>query len=354
MPQSDPSKTEEATPKQRNRARDEGNVPRSEEVPKAVGLLAGVIIIRLLFPYLSEKITDSCHFFLNKQLLTELTPASTYWLFVYSVQQMAFIVLPIMIFILLACFFCIRLQVGHLWTLKPFKPKLSQFNLIKGLGKICNLDSAIKLVRSILQAAVIAIAPYIVIKTEMNNLLPLFHKSVEGITIFILELSYKTFIYALVPMIIIAIIDLVYQRWDYEENLKMTKDEVKDERKQAEGDPEVKKEQRQKMLSSMQQRMIKEVPEADVVITNPTHLAVAIKYDPTRAPAPLVLAKGADHIAEKIKEIAKENNIPIKENKPLAQALYKSVEIGESIPEEMYKAVAAILADLYKYKKQPG
>src|SRR6056297_2273605 len=121
MPQSDPSKTEEATPKQRNRARDEGNVPRSEEVPKAVGLLAGVIIIRLLFPYLSEKITDTCHFFLHKQLLTEITPASTYWLFVYSVQQMAFIVLPIMIFILIACVLCLRLQVGHLWTFKPFK-----------------------------------------------------------------------------------------------------------------------------------------------------------------------------------------------------------------------------------------
>lgn len=354
MPQNDPSRTEEATPKQRNRAREEGNVPKSEEVPKAVGIIAGLIIIRTLFPFISGKLNEICQFFLNKQLLMQLNQNTVQDIFVYGLQQMAYILLPIMFFVFIASVVCVRAQVGHLWTFKPFKPKISQFNIVSGLGKICNMDSAIKLVRSIFQAAVIAVAPYIVIKSEIHNFLPLFYQSIEGIIIYILELGYKTFIYALVPMIIIAIIDLVYQRWDYEENLKMTKDEVKDERKQAEGDPEVKQEQRQKMQSTMQQRMIKDVPEADVVITNPTHIAVALKYDPQKAPAPLVLAKGADFVAEKIKEIARENNVPIRENKPLAQALYKSVEIGEAIPEEMYKAVAAILAELYKNKNQSG
>ncbi|MFP4167517.1 MAG: flagellar biosynthesis protein FlhB [Desulfonatronovibrionaceae bacterium] len=354
MPQKDPSRTEKATPKQRRKARQEGNVPRSEEMPKAVTIVAGLIIIRLTFPFISTKLTETCRFFLDKQILMDLNTDTIRSVFVYSIQQMALILLPIMLFVFLACVVCIRAQVGHLWTFKPFKPKISKFNIVSGLGKICNLNSAIKLVRSIFQAAVIAVAPYLVIKSEIHNFLPLFYQSIEGVIVYILELGYKTFLYALVPMIIIAIIDLVYQRWDYEENLKMTKDEIKDERKQAEGDPAMKKEQRQKMFSSMQQRMRKEVPEADVVITNPTHIAVALKYDPSKAPAPLVLAKGADYMAEKIKEIAREHDVPIRENKPLAQALYKSVEIGESIPEEMYKAVAAILAELYKYKKQPG
>jgi flagellar biosynthetic protein FlhB len=160
-------------------------------------------------------------------------------------------------------------------------------------------------------------------------------------------------IIAMVPMLLIAAADLWYTRWDYEENLKMTKDEVKDERKQMEGDPEIKQQQKSKMLQSMSQRMMQDVPKADVVITNPVHLAVALKYDPMQAPAPMVLAKGANRVAERIKDIARENNIPIRENKPLAQALYKMVEIGDAIPEELYQAVAAILAQLHRFRR-PG
>ncbi len=354
MPQSDPSRTEEATPKQRDKAREEGNVPRSEEVPKAVGVITALFIIRVLFPYISDKILGIFTYFLDKNLLIELTPENVVALFNFGLRELSFTILPIMLFIFAVILACQRIQVGHLWTLKPMQPQISQFNPINGLMNILSFDSAVSLVRSVLQAAVIAIAPYIVIKSEMHNLLPLFHQSIEGIVIFILEVSFKTFLYALLPMIIISIIDLAYQRWDYEEQLKMTPDEVEDEQKQAEGDPDVKKEQREKMSSTSKQRMMNDVPQADVVVTNPTHIAVALKYDPEKAPAPLVLAKGADYLAEKIREIARENDVPIRQDKPLAQALYKSVEVGEAIPEEMYRAVAAILAELYKYKKQPG
>jgi flagellar biosynthetic protein FlhB len=149
-------------------------------------------------------------------------------------------------------------------------------------------------------------------------------------------------------MIIIGLADLLYTRWDYEENIKMTKSEVKDERKQAEGDPAIKSKQRQKMMAVMMRRMMQDVPKADVVITNPTHLAIAIRYNALEAPAPLVLAKGAGAVAERIKEIAREHGVPVRENKPLARALYKVVEVGDTIPEEFYQAVAAILAQIYK------
>ena len=155
-------------------------------------------------------------------------------------------------------------------------------------------------------------------------------------------------------MVVIAVADLVWTRFQYEENLKMSKDEVKDERKQAEGDPKIKQQQRQKMMAFIAKRMMKEVPRADVVITNPTHYAVALRYDPTVCPAPLVVAKGMNKVAERIKLIAREHHVPIRENRPLAQSLYRLVEVGQPIPEELYKAVAAVLADEKAHQDGPA
>jgi flagellar biosynthetic protein FlhB len=243
--------------------------------------------------------------------------------------------------------------VGPLWTTKVFEPKLSQFvNIVGGLKKlIFDVKTIVRLLKSLLSAAAIGLAPYIVLKSKFSLLPSLFYQNVESIAAFILQTGALMVFYALIPMLIISVADLIYTRWDYEENLKMTKDEVKDERKQMEGDPQIKGQQREKMMESMAQRMLQQVPQADVVITNPTHLAIALAYDALKAPAPLVLAKGAGHMAEKIKEVARENNVPIRENKPLAQALYKAVEVGDIIPEEMYQAVAQILAQLFKHKK---
>jgi len=152
----------------------------------------------------------------------------------------------------------------------------------------------------------------------------------------------------------IAAFDVWQSRYAYKEGMKMTKDEVKDERKQAEGDPVVKSQQKQKMLAMVMKRMLQDVPKADVVVTNPDHIAVALRYDAQEAPAPVVLAKGADHLAEKIKTIARENRVPIRENVPLARALYKAVDVGDMIPEELYKAVAAVLASIWRLKPNAG
>ena len=354
MPQSDPNRTEDATPKRRQKARDEGNVAKGEELPKVVSILVGLITLHILIGFMGSHLTSVFVWIFGPALKMEMNPDNIHFVFTFCLRKIALIIIPIMLILAFFAFLTQRLQVGKLWTTKVFQPKLAQkLNIFSGIQKVMiSTQTVVKLVKSVLQAIAIGIAPYLVLKSEMHNFLPLFYQNVEGIVAYILSTASTMVIYALVPMLIIALADLFYQRWDYEENLKMTQDEVKDEKKQAEGDPEVKQEQRQKMMGQMQQRMLDDVPKADVVITNPTHYAVALRYDPTESPAPMLIAKGLDHLAEKIKEIARENKVPVKENKPLAQALYKSVEVGEPIPEEMYQAVASILAQLYKYKRQ--
>ncbi|MCM0756263.1 flagellar type III secretion system protein FlhB [Desulfovibrio aminophilus] len=353
MPQKDPSKTEKATPKRRKKVREDGNVPKGAEMGKTMTLLAGVIALRYLVEFYYKEISNIFRWFLTGGMMQELTKTSAYELFLWGIQRMALLMLPFMLILAFVAWLTMRLQVGKLWSTKILQPKFGKvFNIFAGIQRLMlSPQAVIRFLRSMLQAAVVAIAPYIVIRQEFPNFLPLFYASPEGLAAYILGSAYKMVCYALVPMMLIAIADLWYTRWDYEEQIKMTKSEIKDEHRQAEGDPTIKLEQKQKMMNMMAKRMLADVPRADVVVTNPTHIAVALRYDAMEAPAPLVLAKGLDHLAEKIKEVAREHNIPIRENKPLAQALYKQVEIGEMIPEELYQAVAALLAGLERFKK---
>jgi len=353
MPQSDPSKTEKATPKRRKKARDEGNVPRSQELSKLILLIMGLIAVRLSMGFMSGEIKGIFVSFLSGWGNLEFDTQGVYTLFIRLVGKLATILLPLFSCLVLAAYVVNRLQVGQLWTTKVFKPKLSKFNPIAGLKRLLlNVSTLVRLARSVLGAAAVAVGPIILLRKEMGNLLPLFHQTPEGVAVYMLSISFKMVLYSLVPMVIVAVADTLYTRWDYEEKLKMTKDEVKDERKQAEGDPKIKSKQKQKMLAMSQQRMLQNVPKADVVVTNPTHFAVALRYDLTEAPAPLVVAKGADHLAEKIKQLAREAGVPVREHKPLARALYDQVEVGDIIPEELYKAVATLLARLHRFKKK--
>ncbi|GAB6176384.1 flagellar biosynthesis protein FlhB [Desulfobaculum senezii] len=346
----DPSKTEEATQKRKNKAREEGNVAKSQELSKATILLGGLIGMYFYIGVIEKELMSVFTWFCGEGLSFQITEQSVYSLFVDMSQRLALMLLPTFAILAVVAFATMRMQVGRLWTTKVFVPKPEKtFNLASGLKRIfADPKVLVRLFKSIMQALAIGIAPYIVLKTELTHLAPLFFSNAQGVASYILSIGLKMCIYALIPMLIIGIADTWYTFWDYKENLKMSKHEVKDERKQAEGDPLVKQQQREKMMKSMASRMLQQVPEADVVITNPTHIAIALKYDAMEAPAPLVLAKGVDHMAEKIKEVARENNIPIRENKPLARALYKSVEVGDVIPEEMYQAVASILAQIFK------
>ncbi|HAS90473.1 MAG TPA: flagellar biosynthesis protein FlhB [Desulfovibrio sp.] len=351
---SDPSKTEKATPKRIKKARKDGSVAKGEEMGKIMTLIAGVICLRVIMDMYYAQFYEIFQWFFTKGIFIDVDKQSIYQLFQWCSQKLAVILLPLFLFIAFIAFLVLRLQVGKLWTTKVFKPKFGKmFNLIQGFKRLMfNVKTVIRLVKSMLFAIIVGIAPYMIIKNEVLNFLPLFYSSAHELGIYILQIGYKMVTYTMLPMLVLALADLWYQRWNYQEDMKMTKDEVKDERKQAEGDPKIKQQQKQKMMAILQKRMMAEVPNADVVITNPTHYAIALKYDPMVAPAPLVLAKGMNNVAQRIKEIARENKVPIRENKPLAQALYKQVEIGDIIPEELYKAVAAILAKLNKFTRK--
>ncbi len=320
---------------------------------KTVIILVGLVALYFYIGYLGQEMRGIYAYFFKTSFVLELTKKELVDLAMLVAAAMARMLLPLFFLFALAAYISLRAQVGSLWTLQVFKPKFDKFlNPLKGLKRMfVSLSTVVRLSKSLLQAAAIGVAPYLVLTGEINNLLPLFYSTPAGLAKYMLETGALMVAYAMIPMIAIAVADTWYSRWDYEEQLKMTKDEIKDERKQAEGDPKVKAQQRQKMMEVMMRRMMQDVPKADVVITNPTHFAVALKYDAIEAPAPLVLAKGADRIAQRIKEIARENNVPIRENKPLAQALYKSCEVGDIIPSELYQAVASILAQLQKFKR---
>jgi flagellar biosynthetic protein FlhB len=354
--QSDPSKTETATPKRRQKQRNEGNVPKSQETTKAAGLAAGLIGMYVW----SGVIANECkvlyrHFFRH---------VADYTINTQSVMDMAFwvagllakMLLPFLFFIALIVYLTLRLQVGKLWTTKVFKFNLSRFNLLKGLKNIfASPQSLLRLLKSLAMMLIIGIVPYVVIKREFPGFLNMYYTDAEGIASYMLTTSFWMVAYTLIPIFAVAAFDLWQSRYAYEEGIKMTKEEVKDERKQQEGDPIIKQKQRQKMMALMARRMLQDVKKADVVITNPTHYAVALSYNPDEASAPVVVAKGINHLAEKIKAVAREHNVPIRENKPLAQALYKAVEVGDMIPEELFKAVASILASIWRMKnKMPG
>jgi flagellar biosynthetic protein FlhB len=350
----DPSKTEQATPKRIEDARKKGNVAKSPEVAKSVSVLAGLLALSFWLAYSGGEIMTIFRHYLTIPARLELDPAAVTSMALDLSISLAIIVLPIMLVIALGVIVSLRWQVGQLWTTKVFEVKWERFNPITGLKRMfASLQTFVRMAKSLLQALCIGIAPVIVIAGEFEKFPGLYYMDATGVAVYILEMSFKITVYALIPMLIISAADLVYQRWEYAENLKMSKDEVKDERKQMEGDMFIKGKMRQKMMKMSTQRMMQEVPKADVVITNPTHLAIALRYNTQEAPAPVVVAKGADLVAERIKAIAREHRVPIRENKPLARALYKSTDIGDMIPAELFQATAIILAQIWK-TKNPG
>jgi flagellar biosynthetic protein FlhB len=354
--QSDPSKTEKATPKRRNKQRNEGNVPKSQETTKAMSLTAGLIGMYLGIGVVAKELKVLYLHFFQHATEYSITEQSVMDMAFWIASLLAKILLPFLLFIALIVYLTLRMQVGKLWTTKVFKFKLSRFNLLKGLKNIfASPQALLRLFKSLLMMLIIGVVPYVVIKREFPGFLNMYYTNAEGVASYMLNTGFWMVAYTLIPIFAVAAFDLWQSRYAYEEGIKMTKEEIKDERKQQEGDPVIKQKQRQKMMAVMSQRMLQDVKKADVVITNPTHYAVALHYNPSEASAPIVVAKGLNHLAEKIKAVAREHNVPIRENKPLAQALYKAVEVGDMIPEELFKAVASILASIWRMKnKMPG
>ena len=351
-------KTEPATQKKLDDARKEGNVAKSKDLVTAVVLVVVFVLLQFTIGNIGEGFLETYVNVYSKiptyanQLADEVTYDAIGNLFLDAFKTSIIAFIPLLAAIFIISFIGDLVQVKWKVTTKTLMPKFSKINPISGLKKIFSLQAIVNLIKSLALVAIIFFVVYQTISTQKGLLFNLYEVSLlEALAVIgdtVLSLGLKISIIYL----IVGIGDFAYQKIKFKNEMKMTKQEVKDEMKNSEGDPQIKGKIRQRMRQASMRRMMQELPTADVVITNPTHYAVALKYESGKSRAPVVIAKGEDYLAMKIKEKAKECSIEIVENKPLARALYANVDIGQEIPEELYQAVAEVLAYVYGLKNK--
>lgn len=349
-------KTEPATQKKLDDARKEGQVAKSKEIVNAAFLVGVFYMLQFTIGTIGEGLIGTFNEnysiipnYINRESMTISTATKV---FENAMWDILLICAPILLVTVFIAFFGDFVQVRWRPTAKPITPKFNRISPVSGFKRIFSVQSLINLLKSM---AIVAICLYIIydeIVDNFNGIVNIYEISLEAALVFAGEMVFGVATKISLLYLTIGVIDLIYQRRKFNEDMKMTKQEVKDEFKNTEGNPTIKQQQRRRMREASQRRMMQKLPEADVVITNPTHFAVAIKYDLSIADAPVVLAKGEDYLAMKIKEIARENDVEIVENKPLARALYASVDVGEKIPQELYQAVAEVLAFVYGVKNR--
>jgi flagellar biosynthetic protein FlhB len=348
-------RTEKATAKKREDARKKGQVAQSREISSAMILMTALGFFYFagswLFWSLSEILAGVCK---NITVLrfAKVSDASAFSLEV--LYQFLALLLPFLLPIAVVGFIANVMQVGFQIHTEAMALKFNKLNPIYGMKRFVSLKSMVELGKSIIKILIIGSIAYLLVKNEVQQFPLLIHQEVGQILAFIARVALKVCFFVCLALIVLAVIDYVYQRWQHEQDLKMTKQEVKDELKQTYGDPKVKARIRGVQMEMARRRMMEAVPEADAVITNPTRLAIALKFDAREMIAPRVLAKGSGQIAHRIRDIATEHQITIVEEKPLAQALFKMVGIGEYIPAELYRAVAEVLAYIYRLKGMYG
>lgn len=353
-------KTEEPTTKKLQDARKEGKVAKSKEIVNGIALLGFFLALRIFIGFTGMRFKEIFNWIYSiipdivKMNGSGLSIVTITTLFRNLLVKTLIILLPFLIMGFITGFVANLIQVGWKPTLKPLEPKLSKFNPINGFKRMFSKESIVNLLMALAKLFLIFYMAYVNIRDQANNLFILYDIGLTTALSFIFQIIVDTGIKISIIYIILGFIDYAYQRWKFKDDMKMTKQEVKDEWKNTEGDPQIKGKQKQRMMESSRRRMMQNVPQADVVITNPTHLAVAIKYDNTVDEAPKVVAKGEDYLAKRIRETAKESGVPIVENKPLARALYATVEVDETIPPELYQAVAEILAVVYTERNKAG
>jgi flagellar biosynthetic protein FlhB len=344
-------RTEKATPKRRQQARRKGQVAISKEIPSVMILMTAMAFFYFAGTWMFWNISEVIGGVYQQLDTLRFDATADLSAFVMVMFNKVFLILiPFFVPVLIAGLAGNISQIGFEMHSEGMRPKLSKFNPISGMKKLVSLKSLVEMVKSLFKILIVGGIAYGVVKKEMTQFPALMQQEVGNIVVFIGMVSFRIFFFVCLALLVLAVLDYIYQRWQFEENMKMTKQEVKDERRQTEGDPKIKGRIRKMQMEMAARRMMEEVPEADVVITNPTHLAVALKFDAGQMVAPTVVAKGAGPVAQKIREIARDNQVPIVEDKPLAQALHKMVEIGEFIPAELYRAVAEVLAYVYRLK----
>ena len=346
-------KTEPATQKKLDDARKEGQVAKSKEIANGLGLVALFLRLKFWAPTMGRQFLELFHAtYARIPEVTDLTggtgpSTAATQIFRFAALRTVIILLPIFIIGYLVAFLSDYVQVKWKPTAKPLKPKFNKLNPINGFKRIFSVNSLVELLKSIIKIFLIGYVAYSYLMDRQNNILLLYDVSLIQAIAFIGETVINLGLRISLLFMIVAFADFAYQKYKFAKDMRMTKQEVKEEFKNQEGNPEIKGRIRQKMREASQRRMMQALPQADVVITNPTHYAVALKYDADIAPAPFVIAKGEDYLALKIREVAKEHNIEIVENKPLARMLYANVNIDDQVPPELYSAVADVLAYVY-------
>jgi len=345
-------KTEEATPKKKSEAKKKGQVAKSKELSSTFTLVTSTVLMITLGAYILGSLKGIMTLFLNNYLTLNLSENTFKTVQLVSLMRFGLIIFPIVVPIMIMGIVASLMQSGFIFTNEPLKPDLKKLNPISGFKKIFSTRSLVDLVKNLAIVTTIALVAYDFIKSNYLDIMKYGSLKIEAILSIFGSLVVNIFFKISIIMLIISISDYAYQRYKHNKDLKMSMQEIKEEYKQQEGDPQIKSKIRQKQREMASSRMMQAVPDATVVITNPTHLAIAIKYEQGGEGAPIVVAMGADNVAIKIKEIASESDVPIIENKPLARLIYKELDIGSEIPADMYQAVAEILAVVYKLKKR--
>ncbi|WP_022851725.1 flagellar biosynthesis protein FlhB [Limisalsivibrio acetivorans] len=349
MADNDSEKTEDPTSRRIRQAREEGNVPKTRELSSAIMFLA---MAMFMYSYLPKMGVELMRYMREamRSLDYGLDIQSTVELLIFSLFFMGKLLAPIMFLLLVISIVSNNLQFGFLFTPKALAIKWERLDPVKGLGKLFSKKSLVELFKSLFKIFVIGFVAYTIVNGKIPTILRLSDSDPMDTVIFFLLLIFELFLKVGILVLLMAIADLFYQKWQNKEDLKMTKTEVKEEHKQMEGDPLVKQKIRSLQKEMARKRMMEDVPKSDVVVTNPTHYAVALRYTPGEDRAPVVLAKGQRLIALRIREMARENGVLVHEDPPLARTLFKTVDIGDEIPENLYKAVAEILSLVDKYR----
>ncbi|MEA3423158.1 MAG: flagellar biosynthesis protein FlhB [Bacillota bacterium] len=343
-------KTEDPTPKKIKDARKKGQVAKSADLNSAIILL--IIVILTLFS--GEKAFEDLYLFLYRSLSNinlDVANNGIRGMFSYNVYYFFSITAIVFMAVMLGGIIANLVQSGFLFTLDPLKPNFKKLNPIEGFKNQFSKKSIFNLIKTLFKLFLIGYVAYAFIRDNIFNIYNLTNINIAQIYSYMKDLIVALVSKIAIVLLSLGVIDLVFQKYDHKKNLRMTKHEIKEEMKQMEGDPLIKSQRKQKQRQLAMSRMMEDVPKADVVITNPTHIAVAVKYEEGVDEAPMVMAMGADNVAMKIREIAKENDIPIMENKPLARMLFKKAKVGKEIPIDLYKAVAEILAAIYKMNR---
>lgn len=351
-------KTEEATSRRRQKERERGNVAKSKDMESAMVMIAGIALLIVFSKHMYNTIIN-----MMRETFTNLKPfdvdvSTVIGAFYPYFKYLGIIVLPFFVLLTIAAIIIIRMDVGHVFALTKAKfdlTHLSPKRLLENAKRMINPfqpRSMVEFAKSILKILIVGACGYSAINSRKGDLLGLVGLDIPIALSIIGSILINMIINMCLAMLILGYIDKKYQTYEYEKSIKMTKQEVKDEHKDTEGDPKIKARIKSIQMQMARQRMMSAVPQADVVVTNPTHYAVAIQYDKTKAPAPIVVAKGVDYLAFQIRDIAKNNNVPIVENRPVARALYNSVPVDGIIPSDLYVAVAEILAYVYNNKRE--